>query len=163
MALDNLVHVEFTDAELDEINQHLTKLESILKSKAIQLSTTENKRYGRLGEGNENWVNTIFLDTETAPEMIPPFVDRTEWAAHEKVRDQLLTINSRLDALALEVVETNRMVGYNIYKKCQLIYENARMLSSKNFKGFKVHYEKWSAFFTKNNQTPTPKDTNVNG
>jgi hypothetical protein len=147
MALDNLVHVEFTDAELDEINLHLTRLESILKSKAVQLSTTENKRYGRLGEGNENWANTIFLDTETAPEMIPPFVDRNEWAAHEKVRDQLLTINSRLDALALEVVETNRMVGYDIYHTCLAVYQHAKYLNKIGVPGSKHLYNKWSIQF----------------
>ena len=147
MALDNLVHVEFTDAELNEINQHLTKLESILKNKAIQLTTKENVRYGRLGDGNENWANTIFLDTETAPELIPPFVDRTAWASHEKVRDQLLTINSRLDALALEVVETNRMVGYDIYHTCLAVYQHAKFLTNQGVPGSKHLYDKWSIQF----------------
>lgn len=161
MALDNLVNLEFTAAELSAITAHLEGLEAIVKSKSVQLTKAENKRYGKLGLENENWANTIFQDTETAPDLAPSFINRAIWASHEKVRDQLMAIITRLENLTKEAVETNRLVGYDIYHTCLSVYQNVRFLSNHNVPGTKVFYEKWKQQFTGKNGVKINEETST--
>ena len=161
MALDNLLNLEFTAAELSAISAHLEGLESIVKSKSVQLTKTENKRYGKLGLDTENWVNSIFQDTKTAPDLVPFFIDKVAWANHEKVRDQLMPMITRLENLTKEVVETNRLVGYDIYHTCLSVYQNVRFLSTQNVPGTKVYYEKWKLQFPGNGGSKSIEDSTI--
>ena len=163
MITNDVSKLSFSEEEVRALFGHLDAIETMFKNKTIELAKEEGKKFGRLGKEKEQWALEMIHDIKNAPTLLPSQLSLEELKEDEKLRELLNTLSNRFKSLHQQVVDTNRMVGYNIYKKCQLIYENARMLSSKNFKGFKVHYEKWSAFFTKNNQTPTPKDTNVNG
>lgn len=147
MPISNLISIAFTPAELKQMDDALDKLESIFKGKLVQLTPTESQQYGKLGNKNENWSNMIHADSKTAPDLIPPFIDKTEWAKDELARDQLSIRATRLENLAQQVNDTNRVIGFDIYQTCLSIYKNCKYLSTQDMPGAKTYYEKWSAQF----------------
>jgi uncharacterized circularly permuted ATP-grasp superfamily protein len=152
MPVTNLISIEFTDAELTQMDQALLILETIFKDKAVQFTPKESQKYGKLGDETENWVNMIYTDTETATDLVPQFVDRTEWAKDEKVRNQLSKRSTRLENIATQIADTNRLVGFDIYQTCRSVYNNTKYLSTQNIPGAKAYYEKWSTQFKGKNR-----------
>lgn len=147
MALSNLIDLEFTEAELNKFDEHLAGLETIFKNKTVQLTAKESQRYGKLGNETENWANLIYTDSATAPDLVPAFVDKAAWTKDEKARDQLSSRATRLETLSKQVVDTNRVIGFDIYQTCISVYQNAKFLSTKNVPGTKAYYDKWRIQF----------------
>ncbi len=147
MPVTNLISIEFTDAELTQMDQAITTLETIFKNKAVQFTPKESQRYGKLGDETENWVNMIYTDTETATDLVPVFIDRAEWAKDEKVRGEMSRRVTRLESIATQITDTNRLVGFDIYQTCRSVYNNTKYLSTQNVPGAKAYYEKWSTQF----------------
>jgi hypothetical protein len=147
MALSNLIDLEFTEQELKDFDAHLEGMENIFKNKTVQLTAKESQRYGKLGNETENWANMIHADSTTTPELVPAFVDKAAWAKDEKARDQLSNRATRLETLSRQVVDTNRVLGFDIYQACLTVYQNTRFLSTKNVPGTKAYYDKWSVQF----------------
>lgn len=147
MPISNMISIEFTATELKKIDDALTTLETVFKNKLVQLTPKESQRYGKLGSQTENWSNMIYADSQIATNLIPPFIDQKEWTKDEIVRDQLSLRATRLENIAQQVLDTNRVIGFDIYQTCHAVYNNCKYLSSQNMPGAKAYYEKWSAQF----------------
>jgi hypothetical protein len=59
MALENLISVEFTQDELNKLDDALKVIETILVGKAINLTPEQRSPYGRIGNRTENWIDKI--------------------------------------------------------------------------------------------------------
>lgn len=157
MPITNTISIEFTTAELKQMDDALTQLENVFKNKVVQLTAKESQRYGKLGNQTENWSNMIYADSKTATNLIPSFIDQKEWAKDEIVRDQLSLRATRLENLAQQVLDTNRVIGFDIYQTCLTVYNNCKYLSTQNMPGAKTYYEKWSAQFPGGRSTMAAK------
>jgi len=147
MSISNLIELEFTQEELDQFDAFLTALEAIFKNKTVQLTAKQSQLYGKLGNETENWARMIYTDSVIMPEIVPPFVDKVAWSKDEKARSQLSMRATRLETLCRQVVDTNRVLGFDIYQAALSVYQNARFLSTKNAPGTKAYYDKWSVQF----------------
>lgn len=161
MAINNMISIEFTPAELKQIDDALTKLEAIFKDKAVQLTPQESQRYGRLGNQTENWSNMVYADSKTATNLVPSFIDQKEWAKDEIARDQLSARITRLESITQQILDTNRMIGFDVYQTCLTVYNNCKYLSTQNVPGAKAYYEKWSAQFPGNRSNTAAKKAGV--
>jgi len=147
MALDNLIDIEFTDQELNDLDAHLDGIQAIIKNKVVQLTAKESQRYGRLGNERENWATMIHTDSKTANTIVPSFVDTKSWDRDVKAREQLGPRASKLADISRQVTDTYRLLGFDIYQTCGSIYQNARYLSTQNAPGSKAYYDKWKVQF----------------
>ena len=147
MSIDNLISIEFSDGELTAIDKAIGDIEAVIKNKVLQLTAEQSKLYGRLGNETENWAAMISADSKTEPKVIPDFVDTAEWGKDEKARQSLNPRATKLLSLAQQLIDTNRVIGYDIYQVCLSVYGNARFLATKNVPGIKALYEKWSIQF----------------
>lgn len=147
MVNNDVQRIKFTDDEINIINEHLSVIESILKDKTIQLSSDESKRFGRLGIENEKWANSVYHDVTVAPQLIPYFLDITKLEEDEKTREQLNTLSDRFKSISQMLIDSNRLIGYKIFKKCLSIYKNAKVLCEEGISGAKVYLDKWSTHF----------------
>lgn len=160
MTINNLISIEFTEDELAKMDAALTVLEQVFAGKVVQLTHEESQKYGKLGNATENWSNMVYDDcTAASVKLIPDFVDKDEWTKDETVRDQLSQRVTRLETIAQQVVDTNRMVGFDIYHTCLSAYNNTKYLSEQGVPGTKVYYDKWSVQFPgrKGKKPVTPK------
>ncbi len=159
MPIDNLISIAFTDAELKAIDDALAVIETVFDNKAVQLTAKESQRYGKLGNETENWSNIVFEDSKAAPQLVPAFINNEEWAKDEKARDQLSPRATRLENIARQVSDTNRMIGFDIYQTCLSVYNNTKYLSTQNVPGTKAYYDKWSIQFPGRGGKKEPETT----
>jgi hypothetical protein len=156
MPFDNLISLLLTPAELTQFDDLITSMETLLAGKLLQLTAKESQLYGKIGNENENWTKMLHDDAPTGPAgTIPVFVDEKEWDKDVTVRGQLSPRVTRLENLAQQLTDTNRVVGYDIYQTSLTVYNNVKYLSTQNVPGAKALYEKWSIQFPgKNGKKP---------
>ena len=107
MLTTNLSIVEFSDAELNKINNALLMLEETFAGKLIENVSASDPLPGNEIEN----LAMIPLDDGTILTMaIPAFVNIPQWGKDEKAREQLHPIATRLKNIAQQVVYTNRAV-----------------------------------------------------
>ena len=157
MPIDNLISISFTPAEIAQIDAALSSLETVFQGKVVQLTPKESQFYGKLGNETENWSNMVFTDAAVAPAgTIPGFVDTAGWNKDETTRSQLSPAATRLENIAQQVTDTNRMVGFDIFQTCRTVYNNVKYISSQNAPGAKALYQKWSIQFPGKKGKKTP-------
>ena len=149
MVTNDLQKIKFSDEDVAYINEHLSAIEARLKDKTIQLTPTESKRFGKLGKENEKWSVLVYHDVSLVPQLMPPFVDAKNWDELEKTRELLSTFTDRFKSITQLLVDSNRLIGFNIYKKCLATYKNAQMLFDEGVSGVKVYLDKWATHFEK--------------
>ncbi len=97
MALDNEISISFTDDEVNQMNDALNKIESILEGKVLNLTAQQRQHYGKLGDGTENFVVKALTYSEQKPEIVPFYVDKEEMmkdVAARKVIDPCLNASA---------------------------------------------------------------------
>jgi hypothetical protein len=149
MVTNDVQKIKFSDEDIAFINEHLNAIEVILKDKTIQLTPAESKRFGKLGKENEKWSVLVYHDVSLVPQLMPPFVDAKNWDELEKKRELLSTFTDRFKSITQLLVDSNRLIGFNIYKKCLATYKNAQMLFDEGVSGVKVYLDKWATHFEK--------------
>jgi hypothetical protein len=147
MALQNMISISFTDPELQTIDDSLSAIEKVLAGKIVQLKAEESQRFGKLGNETENWVEMVHTDSNTMPALVPAFVDTNEWAIDEAARAAISPRLSRIEALAKNLGDTNRLIGFDLYNTCLAVYNNVRYLTTQNVPGSSAYYEKWKVQF----------------
>jgi hypothetical protein len=141
MALDNLVSVSFTEDELTQLDEALTVIENIVKSKAVVSLTPEQRRqYGRVAYEMEVWVDRVDSYMKQTPQFIPSFVDmnehRTDLATHRALNPRIERVNLLLQAMQ----DTNLLLGTDIYNNSMAYYRTVREAAKSNASGAPVIY-----------------------
>jgi hypothetical protein len=149
MVTNDVQKIKFSDEEVAVLNEHLNAIEVILKNKTIQLTPTESKRFGKLGTENEKWSELVYHDVSLVAQLMPPFIDAKNWDELEKTRELLSTFTDRFKSITQLLVDSNRLIGFNIYKKCLATYKNAQMLFDEGVSGVKIYLDKWAIHFEK--------------
>lgn len=157
MVTNDVKKIKFSEEDVALINEHLSIIESLLKDKTIQLAPGQGKRFGKLGTENEKWANTVYHDVSVAPQLLPHFMELDDWNEIEKTREQLTTLTDRFKSVSQLLIDSNRLIGYSIYKKCLTVYKNAQMLTEEGISGVKIYLDKWSVYFEKK-----PKEIKIN-
>jgi hypothetical protein len=155
MSKERKLQIAFTEEEIKSINAHFQGLEDILKSKMIQLTPEESRKYGRLGKQTIGWAKEIHDDTLNNPFLVPEFVDAEEWARFTALVNLLTPFTVKLKNLAQQLEDTNRRIGFEVVDACNEVYDFARYYSKKDKPGFKIIYEKWSLRYKKRTKKNT--------
>jgi hypothetical protein len=65
----------------------------------------------------------------------------------------------KLETIIKEIIETNRLVGYDFYQNSMTLYRNCQFLSEENVPGTKLIFDDWSTFFEKTLNKPSENST----
>lgn len=161
MALDNLISLEFSAGELAVIDNAISSIEGVLVGKTINLTPEQRQQYGRIAEQNKLFVNKAKNYMEQYPQLVPGFLDKTEFdkdfAAREKIEMRL----QRLSSLTEQLSDTKTLLDHDNYHNAITFYRNVRYLSDENVPGSNVIYTDMKQFFvtTSTQKQTTPEDT----
>jgi hypothetical protein len=159
----NQQKISFTASEVESINKCILELEQMLQSKTVQLTKEQSRYYGKLGKEKEKWAEEMYKDVTLDSQLIPPYMDLTDWNELEKLRGSLNGMVNRFTKITQQLVHTNRVVGFNLYHECKNFYEHVKLMSTKNMPGFKFYYDKWSTIFDRKSRVKKPKTEGSNG
>jgi hypothetical protein len=147
MALDNLISISFTDAELTAIDDALTIIEAAIRGKMINLTPDERKQYGRIGNRTENWVVKNKGHMDRNPTLIPGYVSKPEFDKDYKTRRDIEPRLSRLAVIYESLDDTQKLISTDIYHTCLAFYNGLKLASKQNVPGSTVIFADLKAQF----------------
>ncbi|WP_339696821.1 hypothetical protein [uncultured Marixanthomonas sp.] len=113
MALDNLISISFTEAELEQINQNIAQIKQVLEGKVVNLTPEECQQYGSVADRNKILVNKCKDYMEQAPETLPGTVEKTEFDADYVARKQLESPFHELNRIAEKLNDTKILLDHD--------------------------------------------------
>lgn len=147
MALDNLISISFTAAELTAIDDALTAIEGAIAGKMVNLTAEERRQYGRIGNKTENWVvkNKGYMDLN--PTLIPAYLNKAEFDMDLKTRNAIAPRLLRVSGIYESLDDTQKLISTDIYNSCLAFYNNLKLASKQNVPGSSVIFADLKAQF----------------
>ncbi|WP_231433799.1 MULTISPECIES: hypothetical protein [unclassified Chryseobacterium] len=147
MALNNLLSVMFTEAELAQMDQALTIFEAVLVGKTIHLTPDQRQQHGRIAEQNKLFVNKAKGIMEQYPQHVPVFIDKPEFDRDFIARAQLEARYQRMSSILEQLSDTKTLLDHDNYHNAITFYRNIKYLSGENVPGTTFLYEDMRQFF----------------
>ncbi|WP_420571365.1 hypothetical protein [Kordia sp.] len=91
MALENLISIEFTPEELNNLDAHLDGIQQILTGKTVNITPEQRQQYGSIGNQNKLIVDKAKTHMEQHPNWIPNFLDKVEFDKNYNARQLIDT------------------------------------------------------------------------
>jgi len=157
MALDNLISLSFSADELNQLDQALQTIETVLSGKTINLTPDQRQQYGRIAEQNKLFVSKAKTYMEQFPQHVPGFLDKAEFDRDYAARQQIELRLQRLSSLEEQLSDTKVLLDHDNYHSSISFYRSIKFLSGENVPGSNVIYEDMRQFFaTSSPEKPTP-------
>ena len=161
MALNNLLSVTFTQAELTQIDDALTAIENVLQGKTIHLTPEQRQTYGRIAEQNKLFVNKAKGYMEQYPQYVPNFIDKAEFDRDYTTRGQLETRFQRLSSVNEQLSDTKILLDHDNYHNSITFYRNITYLLHQDMQQFFIN-PTTGTITEPTNKTDENKDENQN-
>jgi hypothetical protein len=156
MAFENLISINFTEDELNQIDQASMLIESILLPKVINLTPEQRQQYGRIAEQNKLFVNKAKDYMEMYPQHLPPFVDKAEFDSDYTARQAIETRLMRLAGITEKLSDTKVLLDHDNYHNAITFYRNIKFMASENVPGTTQIYEGMRQFFVPDTAGTSP-------
>lgn len=147
MALNNLLSVIFTEAELAQMDQALTMFEAVLLGKTIHLTPEQRQQHGRIAEQNKLFVNKAKGIMEQYPQHVPVFIDKPEFDRDFTARAQLEARYQRMSSILEQLSDTKTLLDHDNYHNAITFYRNIKYLAGENVPGTTFLHEEMQQFF----------------
>lgn len=147
MALENLISVEFSQDELNRIDELLSQLEEVTRGKLINLTPKERNEYARVGNRTEDWIVRVKSYMEQYPDLMMRHQDTSEFQKDFVARQALLPRLRRLQAITTAFDDTTLLVGTDLYNNAITYYKGIKAAAETNAPNAKVVYEDLKAQF----------------
>ncbi len=157
----NLISVEFSPAELQELDESIAAIERIIAGKTSNLSLEERQQFGRIAEQNKLFVNKAKDYMEEYPQHIPPFLDKTEFDKDYEARKIIETRLMRLDGIVEQLSDTKILLDNDNYSNALTFYRNIRFLSGEDVPGTTNIAKDLAQFFPNSRKKTTKTEENL--
>ena len=162
MAFENLISIQFTEAELAQLDAAMASIAQVLRDKTINLTPEQRQQYGRIAEQNKLFVNKAKEYMEQNMQHVPAFIDKAEFDQDFQARTQIESRITQLQGLVEQLSDTKTLLDHDNYHNAITFYRNIRFLSQENVPGTTTLYEGMKQFFVPD-VTPTPSPTPPTG
>ena len=148
MALDNLIHIEFSEGEINDLNLAINKINEVLQNKVINLSPEERKQYGSIADRNKILVDKCKHYMEQDVETLPRTIDKAEFDADYKARIELEVPLRSLARVVEKLRDTKTLLDHDNFHAAIAYYRYVKYLSTQNepgttsiYQDLKKHYQ----------------------
>lgn len=140
MSKENFISIEFSQEELDRIDNLLSQFEEIVKAKFINLTPEERMKHARIGNKNEDWIYRVKIYMEQYPELVLPHIDVKEFNKDFTARQALLPRLRRLQAITGTVDDTALILGKDLSTLSSVFYKGVKVAAESNAPNAKFIY-----------------------
>ena len=155
MALENLISIQFTQEELQQLDLYLSRIRTLLNGKTVNLTPEQRRQYGRIANQNKLIVDKAKNYMEQHPQWIPRFVDKAEFDRDYDARTQIENRVQLLENLATQLTDTKTLLDHDNYNNALSFYRMMRYLARENEPGAKPVYEDMRVLFTRTSASTT--------
>lgn len=147
MALENLISISFTPAELTALDNALTAIEGTVAGKVINLTPEERSQYGRVSNRTENWIDKVMGYMDANPALVPNYIDVVEHRKDYDVRKLIATRLNRLASVFESIDDTQKLISSDLWTNSIAFYRNVKIASQQNVPGSTAIYNDLKAQF----------------
>ena len=140
MALDNLISVKFTAAELLQLDGHITGIKTLLTGKLVNLSPQQRQQHARVKYEMEVWVQKAYNYLLANPALVPAFIDTVETTDDITTHNQLNPRIDQLEVILQGLIDTNLLLGTDLYNNLMAFYRSLKAASFSNAPGAAAIY-----------------------
>ncbi len=148
MALDNLISIQITEADVVQIKTGIDMINTALKDKVINLTPDERRQYGSIADRNKSLVDKCKDYMSRAPETMPTIIDKAEFEADYKARYQLESPIRDLNMVLEKLQDTKTLLDHDNFNASIAYYRYIKFLAQQNEPGttsihqdLKKHYQ----------------------
>lgn len=147
MALENLISVQFTQQELNQMDAALATIENILNGKVINLKPEERSRFARIGNETANWIDKVkgYMNQQAA--LVPFWVNKAEFDRDHDARSNIQPRLNRLKSILESLEDTNILLSSDVYQAAIAFYRNVKQAAQQNVPGTTTIYQDLAAQF----------------
>ena len=156
MPLKDLIQNQLTAADITDINKALDNIETAIKTKMVNLTPEERKKYGSINEQNKLLVNKVNDFHSSHPQYDTAKVDWAEFANDYAIRSTLEKLISRMHTIAEQLDDTKVLHDNDNYQQALSQYGYVSYLADQNEPGITTIKEELAQFF---NRTGAGGDT----
>jgi hypothetical protein len=158
MALDNLISVSFTPAELAALDTAFTAIETTLQGKVINLTPDERRRYGSISNEMTPWMDKCRGYMAQLPGIVPNYIDQAELDADMQARRDLIPRLMRAKSILESIDDTAVLLGSDVLTNCLAFYRSVKAAAKANVPGSTtVHQDLAQQFHGR--RSPAPPQT----
>ena len=158
MALENLISVAFTEAELTQLDQAISSIETVLQGKTINLTPEQRQQYGSIAEQNKLFVNKVVDYRRNNPTLSVTDVDWAEFEKDHTSRANIENLLNRIDAVATKLKNAKTLHDYDNYQAALDDYAYTGYRASTGADGYETKYNELKQFFTRTTKKEPPKE-----
>ena len=147
MAIDNMISVDFSDQELNKIENALNEVLQVLSGKVINLTPEERKQYGSIADKNKIFVDKCKAYMEQNIDTLPKTIDKHEFDKDYKARQQIEEPLRKLLQLAEMLSDTKILLDFDNYNGSLSYYRYVKFLATQNMPGITSIYADLSQHF----------------
>jgi hypothetical protein len=141
MALEDLVSVEFTPAEVTNITEAIDRIISIIGPKAKNLTPAERQMYGKVRYEFEVWIDKARGHMTSNPTLVPPYIDTVEYEKDYVARNVMKPVEAKLKQLYEMFDDTFILLGHDLYINSLAFYNAVKTASKNNVPGSTSIYQ----------------------
>ena len=141
MAIDNMISVDFSDQELNKIENALNEVLQVLSGKVINLTPEERKQYGSIGDKNKIFVDKCKAYMEQNIDTLPKTIDKHEFDKDYKARQQMEEPLRMVLRIAEMLSDTKILLDFDNYNGSISYYRYVKFLATQNTPGITSIYE----------------------
>ena len=140
MAIDNMISVDFSDQELNKIENALNEVLQVLSGKVINLTPEERKQYGSIADKNKVFVDKCKAYMEQDPTTVPNTLDKHEFDKDYKARQQMEEPLKKLSRITEMLMDTKILLDFDNYNGSLSYYRYVKFLATQNTPGITSIY-----------------------
>jgi hypothetical protein len=141
MALEDLVSVEFSPLEINEVTASLTKVMDIIKPKAKNLTPSERQMYGKVRYEFEVWIDKCRAHMTGNPSLVPPYIDTVEYEKDYAARTTMKPVEQKLQQIYEMFDDTFVLLGHDLYVNSLAFYNAVKTAAKNNVPGSTSIYQ----------------------
>ena len=163
MPVENVITVNFSDAEKEEVFACVNRMKEIFKGKLINLTPEERTSYGRVGKRTEDWIRRVVMWMEQNPEWVPDYLNLDEFRKDREFREAVRPLLASLSSLVEGIDDTATLVSTDVYNTALAYYRYVKLVSQSNMAGTSEIYEDLSSRFPgRTSSVPEAQDLSIN-
>ena len=147
MAIDNMISVDFSDQELNKIENALNEVLQVLSGKVVNLTPEERTQYGSIGDKNKIFVDKCKAYMEQDPTTVPNTLDKHEFDKDYKARQQMEEPLKKLSRITEMLMDTKILLDFDNYNGSLSYYRYVKFLATQNTPGITSIYADLSQHF----------------
>lgn len=127
MAQINRLDITFSETDMADINAALATLNEKLAPHLISLSSEDRMVLPKLGDKTRAFVDKAREYAQQYPELVPKFVDMTDFDTDLAATDSLSGILRRIQPLTRNLEDSHLLSGSEAYQAALIYYRSVKM------------------------------------